>query len=1079
MSKQRFMKIMSWYLIISMVFQMLPVNLLVAWAESGAEAPVTETVPAENGDSLTAVKSGEIEGVPAYTVNFHTGEDTTELVEAGKTLESMPQAPVLQDAAFFGWNTAEDGSGQFIMLSTPITRDLDLYPVYTPTAAHITYLAGEYGTVTRAAETVSFLDGSQPFGSTAVADDGAAFVNWTDAEGNVVSEEETFIPTITVPAAPQEPGDPFAVLAAYTSEETDAVYTANFASLTAKNLKAAPAGAPSLRAADDENEVETWAVKFYDRDSVLVTTVNVPKGEPIGDQLPPTVARDDYDAYWAVGECHEGSQGNVCNVTGERINAAYTPEADSFIVADYDKTTYTVTFYQEDKTTVVDTRDVNVDSSYSISDMPDVPAKEGFSGKWVYADGDFNNTVSVNANTDVWAEYDQNVFTVTFKINEDDTSVYQSDTYYKGDRLLLPSDPVVEGKDFQYWVDKSGTKIEGGETVDSDMVITAVFKDDNKVDFVILNDDGTIHEQLSQYFRSDGEAIGTMPQNPFVAGKVFEKWVLQGTETEVTAETVVTNSMTVVAQFRTIDIYDITAEYYYLNDRSEEVIFNTDLLEVEAHELPYTITAPATTQTSPDEVSGAPIYYPETPTVTVTEDDFVDGKTVKIRFKYVPYTAEYDYVYLLKDLTGDGYTEIDRTSDVQGVLNSYVTPAVKTYDYAVLERAEGAVITQASGQELNVYYTRKNYQLTYETNGGSYVGGGTYPYGSSVELTTTVPTRTGYTFAGWYSDPELTTPVSGSVTIDGNTTLYAKWNGDTVNYTIVYMFEKYNDAGTASSYVYDNSRDGRGTVGSTVQASSAPSITRKGWVVDTDKNAASSVVIAADGSSVLYVYYKLQEYTFNFDAGTYSYGWSNYDVEATLTGKGVSGTGTLNYTMTVKIGQDISSSWPGNVTGRYYRDWRWRNLDFNGWYNPVENTRYVTKRTLVTEDMLPDTGTSITYTARWTNDANTYTVNYWLQNADDDDYTKSEEYSQTYTSSGGYLTAKEIAGYTYDHGNSGEQGVTTYNFYYNRDRFKIDYYYGSDLLDTISDIKFDANINKSPYVWTPTAAQCGVDRPLM
>ena len=48
------------------------------------------------------------------------------------------------------------------------------------------------------------------------------------------------------------------------------------------------------------------------------------------------------------------------------------------------------------------------------------------------------------------------------------------------------------------------------------------------------------------------------------------------------------------------------------------------------------------------------------------------------------------------------------------------------------------------------------------------------------------------------------------------------------------MFEKYNDAGTQSSFVYDNSETGHATVGSTVYAndSSIPDKTKKGWEKD-------------------------------------------------------------------------------------------------------------------------------------------------------------------------------------------------------------------------------------------------------
>ena len=832
---------------------------------------------------------------------------------------------------------------------------------------------------------------------------------------------------------------------------------------------------PYLLSVTEPVEEETWTVNFRNRDGEVIETRDVVKDTAIG-ALPESIAREDYTAYWAVGTYDPSGQGSW--VPGARVDDSYVVTQDLDIVPDYDKVVYTVTFYEsEDATEPYVTKTVDADTSYCLNDIPAVPSKAGSAGKWVYGDGaDFTNSVAISEDTKVWAEYEQNVFTVTFTV---DGANYETDTYYYGDELSLPADPTVEGKQFAGWF-VGETQYVGGETVTSNLDITASFTDMYSVTFVIENGESQ-EERLQQYFRTAGEAIGTMPQDPFVSGKVFQKWVIQGTETEVTADTVVEGNLVVVAVFRDISVYNITAEYYYINDRGSEVIFNTDLLQVETHELPYTITAPSTTRTAESEVEGGPLYYPETPTLTVFKEDFGTGNEYTVRFKYVPYTAEYDFVYMLKDLDGDGYTEIpdSRESNVHGVLGSYVTPTVKTFDFTSLESAEGALITERTGQELVVKYTRKSFPLSYDSTGGSYVGGGTYAYGSTAAVSSTVPTREGYTFAGWYLDEACTQAAGSSITIEGDTTLYAKWNPESVNYTIVYMFEKFNDAGTASDYVYDNSRTGTGEVGSTVQASSAPAITRTGWEADTAKNAASSVEIAADGSSVLYVYYKLTEYTFNFNAGTYSSWFSSYNVQATLTGKGVSGTGTLNYTMKVKLGQDISAAWPANATGRY-QDRGWHDVGFIGWLPSGTQTLFATKRAFVTEDMLPASGSSVTYIAQWSNATYEIDINYWLQNADDSQYTKSTTYSQTVTTTGGSFQPKDIVGYTYVRSDNKETGgwgsyVYEYNFYYDRDTFNIDYYYGSTKLDTIENVKFDANINKAPYVWTPTATQCGVD----
>ncbi len=829
-------------------------------------------------------------------------------------------------------------------------------------------------------------------------------------------------------------------------------------------------------AAEEDNkepEEETWVVSFYDGDAKLLKKVEVVKGKAIGDKMPAPVQRENYTAHWAIGKITGGGQGNVTKVTGDRITKNYKPSSDTVVVPDYDKITHTVTFYDSKDGEVIDggVKKVDADTNYCLNDIPLPPSKDGYSAKWVYSGGDFTNSVVVNKDMSVWAEFDQNVFTVRFKVGD---KTYNTDTYFSGDSLELPSEPAAEGRTFAGWFE-GDTEYKGGEAVHSDLTLTAKFSDQYSVTFVVDNGNGE-PDKLTQYFRTEGQTVGAMPQDPFVAGKVFEKWVDAETGESVTAATVVDRNITVEARFREIAVYKITAKYYYMSDSNEEVTFSTDLIQVETSQLPYTLTAPASIQTDPNKVSGAPAYFPETPSVSLEKKDFdADGKAT-VRIKYVKRTATYDVVYMLKNLDGNGYTEIERVSGVQGVLNSYVTPPVKAYDYYELELAESAKITKASGQEVKVLYERKNVQLSFETNGGSYVGGVTAPYGSKVTLPDTDPEKDGYSFGGWYSDQELTKKVTGPVTLNGDTTLYAGWTGSKVNYTIVYMCEKYNDSGTSSTFVYDNSKTATAQVGATVNASSAPAYNKALYEADSAQNAGSSVVIAADGSSVLKVYYKLKEYTFKFNAGKYN----SYNVTATLTGLNVSGTGDLSYTIKVKPGQDISALWPSNATGTY-KTGGWfsstNQVAFNGWLNSSENVRYVTKRTTVTEDMLPKSGNSITYTAQWTtsSSASTYTVNYWLQNADNDDYTVSDVYSQTYTSSGGTLSAKDISGYTYDHGNSGASGTKEYNFYYNRDTFKIDYFYGSKSLRSIDNVKFDASIAADSYKKAPSAEGCDVD----
>ncbi|PEJ56339.1 hypothetical protein CN692_18580, partial [Bacillus sp. AFS002410] len=82
-----------------------------------------------------------------------------------------------------------------------------------------------------------------------------------------------------------------------------------------------------------------------------------------------------------------------------------------------------------------------------------------------------------------------------------------------------------------------------------------------------------------------------------------------------------------------------------------------------------------------------------------------------------------------------------------------------------------------------------SYKVSYVSNGGSTVPAQTANYNSVINLPK--PTKTGYTFAGWYKDATLKTAVGSSVKLASNITLYAKWNIST--YTV-----KFNSNGGSS-----------------------------------------------------------------------------------------------------------------------------------------------------------------------------------------------------------------------------------------------------------------------------------------
>ncbi|WP_419056892.1 S-layer homology domain-containing protein [Evtepia gabavorous] len=95
------------------------------------------------------------------------------------------------------------------------------------------------------------------------------------------------------------------------------------------------------------------------------------------------------------------------------------------------------------------------------------------------------------------------------------------------------------------------------------------------------------------------------------------------------------------------------------------------------------------------------------------------------------------------------------------------------------------------------------YTLSFDTNGGSAIAKVTKEKGTTVDLGQYVPTREGYTFAGWYSDEALTQKVT-SVKLNGNTTVYAKWTENAVTPILPFTDVKSGDwFYEAVQYVYD------------------------------------------------------------------------------------------------------------------------------------------------------------------------------------------------------------------------------------------------------------------------------------
>lgn len=187
-----------------------------------------------------------------------------------------------------------------------------------------------------------------------------------------------------------------------------------------------------------------------------------------------------------------------------------------------------------------------------------------------------------------------------------------------------------------------------------------------------------------------------------------------------------------------------------------------------------------------------------------------------------------------------------------------------------------------NGADITLYAkVEKGYWLTFESNGGSYVAPAFYANGTPAAAPDK-PTKSGYTFAGWFTDKELTQTADVS-NITATTTLYAKWTekGNT-SYTVIHWLENADDDG----YSYQASETKTGTTGSKTKAT-AKSYT--GFTAQT----ITQETIKGDGSTIVSVYYKRNVYEVKFFTDRNG---KNEDTSLRIT---------------AKYGANISDKWPG------------------------------------------------------------------------------------------------------------------------------------------------------------------------
>lgn len=431
------------------------------------------------------------------------------------------------------------------------------------------------------------------------------------------------------------------------------------------------------------------------------------------------------------------------------------------------------------------------------------------------------------------------------------------------------------------------------------------------------------------------------------------------------------------------------------------------------------------TVTSPTVVG----YEPDPATVNVTVNNITENKNYTVTYypanvgftvnHYLQNVADNNYTLYVSEGV-DGYTE----SEVGGNLaKAYPGFAALLYNTKAKVAADGSTVVE-------IYYDRNYYMMSFNLDGGYGVEPIYARYGASVKVEN--PTKPGYTFNGW--EPTVPTTVPAE-----NTTYKAKWQAEkTAKVSVVVWGENADDEG----YSYIKSVETTAPVGSTLTA--VPSGTNlnmetKLW----ELKRVEQTTVAADGSSVLNVYYDRKEFTLTF----------NYDYSSGFLGigAGYNKTGTI----TAKWGADIGSRFLAMNAAAKGSLW---STNYNGagpWTSflqimPEENRTYYCRNT-----------------------SNTAQSAYYYTEGLDGKYVLKHTVD-AYSGSNLTITAEDfypMEGFTYDHGTDGDGNPLPSNpgkagkwsgakFYYKRNSYDLVFISNNTEVKT-SKVKFEAALGTS------------------
>jgi uncharacterized repeat protein (TIGR02543 family) len=624
---------------------------------------------------------------------------------------------------------------------------------------------------------------------------------------------------------------------------------------------------------------------------------------------------------WTTSSTSGASQTNA-------LSSATTVNADLTLYPVWSANTYTLTYAYNGATGGNSTTSANFTTGGTAITLP-TPTRTGFTfGGW-YAEAGLTTLVSgaqsPTSSATLYAKWTQSSFTITYDYNgaTGGNSTVSSSFTTGGTAITLPS-PTRTGYTFGGWFAEAGltTLVSGAQSPTADATLYAKWNVGTYTLTYTYNGATGGNSTVSSSFTIGGTAI-TLP-SPTRTGYTFGGWYAEaGFTTLVSGAQSPTANATLFAKW---DVGTYTLTYTYNGatggNANATASFTTG---------GTAITLPAPTRTG--YTFGG--WFAEAGFTTLVSgvQSPTANATLFAKWNVGTYTLTYTY----NGATG-GNSTVSSSFTTEGTAITLPSPTRTGYNFggwfsdAAFTTSVTGTQTPSANATLYAKWNNGIYTLTYNYNGAT-AGNGTaadsFTTGGTA-ITLPSPTRTGYTFGGWYAEAGLTTLVSGAQSPTASGTLFAKWDAGT--YTLTYT---YNGATGGNSTVSSSFTTGGTAI--TLPSPTRTGYTFGGWYAEAGLTTLVSGAQSPTANATLFA---------KWDAGTYT---------LTYTYNGATGGNSITSASFTTGGTAITLPSPTRT-----------GYNFGGWFAEAGFT------TLVSGVQSPTA--SATLFAKW--DAGTYTLTY-------------------------------------------------------------------------------------------------------